>query len=208
MQSWNAHLSMTWQEYRQLLFEKAKTNWQLPVLRKIPEVLSLGDNDGVVPIDDDDWLHPNIEPFIREELGRNDLLQWTQIVNHCTATWRGITKWGLNEEHRNLVCCTSDHCIRVGALRTCSNVGRVLFGHGFVKERFTHARRLYVPETMSCYNRHFGSTSFLRSIKSIEGISPQPLTTPVPAWAKWAEPLIVWLDKTIMSLFEKQIRYL
>jgi hypothetical protein len=210
LREWNKKFPITWQKYRYNLQEKAFENWQLPILFKSNDVLSKDDNDVVIPIDDDDWIRPDIESVIRSEMKNNDLLQWTQIVNEYT-TGRYISKWGESDYQHKIVYSTSDHCLRIGCVKKLSKVdsGYCLNGHGHVKKYFSYKRRTYIPETLSCYNHHIGSHSFLVDAKNDIGKIKKSARTihEIPEWASWAEPLIRWLDQETLNVVDDRYKF-
>lgn len=197
LREWNKSFPVTWQKYRQSLQDKSFENWKIPILFNINDVLNKNDEDVVIPIDDDDWLHPNIDSIIKSEMRNNDLLQWTQIINEYTIG-RSVSKWGKADWQRKIGHCTSDHCLRIGCLKNFSrnDCDHCLNGHGNVWMSFLYKRRMYIPEILSCYNHHIGSHSFLIKIKSIEEIriAVNQISDNIPNWTTWAEPMIKWLD--------------
>ena len=210
IREWNKRFVTTWQAYRYSLQQKAFENWNLPVLFNENDVLQKDDNDVVIPIDDDDWLHPDIESVIRSEMRDNDLLQWTQIVNEYT-TGRHISKWGDTDYQHKITYSTSDHCLRIGRVKKLSrnDASFCLNGHGHVRKYFYYTRKMYIPEMLSCYNHHIGSHSFLASKINIEKVrNMAQCIYEVPKWASWAEPLIMWLDRESLNVVNHSFKCL
>jgi len=72
-----------------------------------------------------------------------------------------------------------------------------------------YSRRAYIPECLSCYNRHIGSYSKLIGVKSLEEIIRSTDTIKkIPEWASWAEDLINWLDELTKQTVHGQIKHL
>lgn len=200
---WNQNCSISWQDYRNQIKAKALSTWNLPIVEEL-DVLKLNNEDAIIPIDDDDWLHSDIGLFVESEIGKNDVLQWTQIVN-CSAKSRGIHKWDFSKS----VFCTSDHALRIGKLRELDreSKSKVLKGHDQVQHKLFYSRRIYVPECMSCYNWHPGSHSCLTFANFNElGIMKKYKRGKIPKWAMWAKSHINWLDDLIDSVEAKEIK--
>ncbi len=195
---WNDQFHLTWQEYRRQVKEVAQSCMpNIHVIDVFEELMDKKDEDVVVPIDDDDYLHPDIEKFIHCEMKDNDFLQWTQVANLYKP--RCITKWnGTN-------CSSSDHCLRIGHLRKIKNAEISLHGHCNVLSDFRFSRRIYVPEVMSCWNWHVGSISVFRALRregvGVEGLTPliQKIET-VPDYAEYFEPMIRKVDDISLRL--------
>lgn len=209
LHQWNSEFSMTWQMYRFYLQKKAFESWgSIPILHNKNDVISKNDEDVIIPIDDDDWLHPDIVPFIQSEIKNNTVLQWTQILNAYDISNRYINKWGLTDYQRKAVHGTSDHCLRIGYLKKLNTqeLNTSLLGHGHVWRAFLHTRRQYVPETMSCYNHHMGSYSFLINTNNLNDCKKRvEFINSIPEWSLWAESNIHWLDKLSHQVIQKDI---
>lgn len=133
IKEWNKKLAMTWQLFRYELQQKAFESWDkagLTILMNKSQVESKNDEDVVVPFDDDDWVHPDIVSFIKTEMRDCACLHWLEAINSYYVGARQIFKWGTTEFQRKTMYCTSDHALRIGALRKLDNEawGRTMYG--------------------------------------------------------------------------------
>lgn len=209
---WNQFF-YTWQEFREIISKKSideLNDLNMPILTTVDEVLKLSDDDVVVPIDDDDWFHPNIEDYIKSEMKDYEILQWTQIVNHCLDE-RFIRMWGATDWAKSVFFCTSDHCFKVGYLKSLpkKDVELILQKHWIVKDVSFYCKRIYLPECMSCYNHHIGSHTIIDenpekilNIKNYEHISE------IPKYAEWAKDNILWLDELTKKTTSQKLKFI
>lgn len=201
LQEWNERLATTWQAFRFELQQKALESWAkagISILRNRSQVEEKNDEDVVVPIDDDDWVHPDFVSFVKTEMKDNGCLQWTQALNTYFPSHRVITQWGLTDYQRKTVHSTSDHGLRISILRHLDNDtwGKTMHGHGNVWKQSLFTRRMYVPEAMTCYNHHIGSHSFLVETKSLDELLKRVgFIQEIPNWASAYEDNIHWLDR-------------
>jgi len=197
LEDWNKKYQNSWQKFRYRLKEKATEICPVQVISKYSDVHKLNNNDIVIPMDDDDWLHPEISDFINSEMGDSiDVLQWQQICNSYINI-RSLSYWGQDSFQRSMIYCTSDHCIKAGFLKKLSQheLHLLLQNHKYLLRKLYEAKRLYVPEPMSCYNQHIGSYTCLIRCKDVSNLASWvvPLKHPIDKKALWASSLIEWL---------------
>lgn len=155
---WNRHyFNLTYREYRHELQQIANDNL-LDV-----ENATIGDpveGEWCLPIDDDDWLSPNIINELTNSIHNNDKYYW-----NSTEMYKGQISDGIN--HWVLYCKTNNYCFIYD-----KEINSVFKNHGAADKEFSSSlnKPAYINKKLSFINRSVGSAScFLgKELESID----------------------------------------
>lgn len=187
---WDRLYTVSYFSYRLAIQRIAFDSWKIPWFFEPVEsfVADLRDEDLVLPVDDDDWFHPDLGSILECENG--DFVFWDEIVNQ-TAYKADLHSWfGCHT-----TMCSNNYALRGRLLKKLPQAQRdyVLMGHANVLKVMASARVAVkkIPLHLSCYNWHPGSVSVLRR-SSTEGkmasLLPVRLHQRVRPEFQWIEP--------------------
>ena len=201
---WKRHINPNYFEYRAKLKDIAMSQWTLPWFDYNDNFLeNLNDDDIVVPIEDDDWFHPDIEKFLIKNSKNYDYGCWNAIVNNTS------NEFNIHDWHRfHDEICTNSYSFRVSFLRSQNQelVNDLIKNH-YTTLNIAKSMNLKIMDCrdsiMSVYNRHPGSHSILNHIVREEGffsLFPKNKPMAVPHCYKWAASGIELVRDLICSL--------
>lgn len=193
---WGNQLQMSWYQYRAALKKICTSCWSLPVVYDWSE---LKDNDFVVPMDDDDFPHPQLSELIESEIKNYDTC-WFNVTTHEMHKVHM-----LHEVQHQLPMM---YCLKVGTLRKLPYNDAIDLVHGhIVYEKLVNKHQLkairFTRQSMGLFHRHLGSHSILRLFEGeqIETLIPRvfhpiPLDWYTPQCAEVID-LVKGLRKTV-----------
>lgn len=204
---WEKKFSFDFLEYRRRIKQIAMDNWGDRKVyvedwkRLIQEV---EDDDIVVPIDDDDWLHPQLEAYLYPHFEHFDCVMWDQV----TYNTRDFGARRRHEYHDKLG--SNNYALTGRLLRQAE----ALYSHRMYAKKFLkfHGRVTYALSAMqcnymvlnspllSCYNWHIGSASVLVNV-GVTVSKPKYLT--LDEECQWIEPWMNQFNSCLFDLFYK-----
>lgn len=201
--NWEKFVSIKYNKYRSILKKIAMSKWTLPWVSYDSNFLEkLDEEDILVPIDDDDWMHPDFEDFIIKNSKGSEFGFWDKVVNQ-TASNFNIHTW--NDFHKYIG--SNNYFFKVSFLKS----------QGIEKTKSlikNHHTTLYVAKSMnlkimdkkniimSLYNVHPGSFSVLNhtGFNNFFSLFPKNIPPKVPVWYEWAKEGIEEIRELILSL--------
>lgn len=191
---WDRIFTYPYFKYRQAIREVAFDNWRLP-WRSIPVrqfLQTVGDDELVLPVDDDDWFHPELEFYLRS-CGA-DFVYWGDIVNQ-TCLYASVHSW--YSCHQTM--CSNNYAVRGHVLKSLAyrDAHYVLCGHSQVLDVMQSAGvdiESWPQRFLSCYNWHPGSVSALTgdqlaiTERDMPRLLPKNLMTTLPPEFEWIQP--------------------
>lgn len=199
---WNKICRTTWAEYRAKIKEIATSLWNLPHITG-DAYLDLNDDDVLVPIDDDDWCHPDLPFFLSQNASRYEFGCWNTIVN-STAFGFNFHIWG--NHHKKI--CSNGYFFKIAALK---KIGpkmslNVLHNHAQTLE-ISKKLQLKImdrrDQVFSLYNWHPGSISVISQIKNpsdLKRLFPKGKIKPIPENHMWIKPGVARVESLLQSL--------
>lgn len=113
---WQKYVTPNYFEYRIKLKKIAMSQWNLPWLEYSENFLdNLDDDDLIVPVDDDDWFHPEFEKFLIKNSKNFDFGYWGAIVNQTSNNYN-IHEWYKFNDY----VCSNSYFLKVSFLRSQS----------------------------------------------------------------------------------------
>lgn len=201
---WQKYITPKYFEYRQILKDIAINQWSLPWFAYCDNYIEhLNDEDIIVPVDDDDWFHPDLENFLVENSKNCDFGYWDAIVNQTVNNFN-IHTWHSCHDY----VCSNTYFFRVSFLRSQkSELGKKLIKDHFVALKTAKEMGLKIMDKkdsiMSVYNRHPGSYSILDYIRYENvflSLFSKKEIPPIPDFCKWATGGINLVRDLICSL--------
>ena len=199
---WNKICKTPWTEYRCKIKEIATSLWNVPHILG-DAYLDLNDDDILIPIDDDDWCHPDLPFFLSQNAGSYDYGCWNTIVNN-TAFGFNFHIWG--NHHKKI--CTNAYFFKISALKKIGSkmATNVLHNHSQTLEI---AKKLEFKimdrrdQVFSLYNWHPGSIAVLSQIKEpndLRRLFPKGKMKPIPENHMWIKPGVARFEAVLESL--------
>ena len=198
---WNHWCSLSWFEYRQRLKEicfGAIESLEIPLLyfgmKGSQQAISvMEDDDFVVPTDDDDFFHPDIEQFVLDN-SDCDVLLWDSVVN------QSVCHYGLHKYSKfHSIAGTNSYALRGSYLKHKTEAS--MTKHGAVIEQAkklkANIKDLRQTHEMSCYNWHPGSMSAINAFRDyldFPKLFPRNKPLSLPSHWQWLEP---WYGQVI-----------
>lgn len=196
---WNKAFTIDWMSYRLGMKEIATSAWRLPVVR---DISGLADDDYVLPIDDDDWHHPDVESFLADK--HQDVIWWESVVNFVMRQ-AGVWNEHVVTTHSMRYPASSGYALRVSVLRNNPNSSTLLGGHHMVAKLVDMSRltMLKTERQLAVYTRHPGSILSLRlPWRNIRQLIPRSYID-APEWALWMEPQFSQVKCLVKSLLPR-----
>lgn len=203
---WDSRFHIRYFRYRSQVKDIALSQWSLPYVMEIPE--DIGDDDWLVPSDDDDWFNPDLSDFLKHQ--KEEYVYWDSLVNMTSVKFR-LHKWF--DVHN--VIGSNNYAIKGSLIKRANEDQKFTLLHNH-PESINAARLLgaevgeHKDKIFSCYNHHPGSLSVLQRTFEmsgmIKGVLPRDKPRRIPEWMKWIEPEYKDLLKVVGDL--KQIEML
>lgn len=206
---WNRTFPVTYFQYRQRLKEIAEFNWSrltdIDLVIRHPELISLLerlDEFLVLPVDDDDWFHPQIARTLQARCGtETDALHWTSGAYDSVPRQRQFGKgWGrLRFWEAAGTFATNNYAITRRGFARCAAGERkgILVYHGMAGRIFHQPkfRRMFFEEPLSITNKSLAATTNLGVIESRSDLlrnvpDLHERTTEIPTSLVWAREYI------------------
>jgi hypothetical protein len=196
-------------EFRYNLNKIVATAWKHPILANnlhdidFTELRSaIKEDDWILPTDDDDYFHPNIEEFLEQNCKNYEIAQWDVIYNNANILHK-VESW---EKHHDFTCSNA-YAIRGSVFFKLDDkeLIRLLVDHGGIIKRFLQHNLSFVKfpnHQMGVYNFHSGSLSFImnHSLKKEWPNSPKKNSIKLkPEW-EWANPQLTQVANLVKSL--------
>jgi hypothetical protein len=196
-------------EFRYNLNQIVMTAWKHPIIAKnlhnvdLKELrATIKEDDWILPTDDDDYFHPKIEEFLKENCDNYEIAQWDVICNHINTS-RHVQSWTKYQDYP----CSNAYAIRgsVVAKLNDNELKRLLCDHGGIMQRFLQHNLSFIKfpnHQMAVYNFHSGSLSFIMNheVKKEWANSCQKNSVKLkPEW-EWANPQLTQIADLVKSL--------
>jgi hypothetical protein len=200
---WNEIFCIPYFEYRQHLQDVAQQNWlqirHLDAIVRDCSLVPIG-KEGVVilPVDDDDWFHPEVSGFLESQLRAKDhavTWKYSHYVPHAPNASRRIRGVGRRIFGSNAYAVTATYLAAIPA----SDRKNVLRSHGFSRHYFKKNETRgstwrYLHTCMSMKNHSPASISTLASCERerLERFreSMRDRTSKIPTRFEWAAPFV------------------
>lgn len=171
---WNKYISPNYFNFRAELKKEVMSLWKIPYFTPTENFLKkLDDDDIIVPVDDDDYFHPNLEQFLLENVEDNEYGHWGTIV-HTSFMDNRFFIWRKNRPELGLEkieIATNCYFFKVKALKKL-NFQQVVCLLSVHHDSLLKAKKMKLKimnkenHLMSVYNRHPASHSILRHLDS------------------------------------------
>jgi hypothetical protein len=196
-------------EFRHSLNQIVMTAWKQPIIAKnlhsidLRELRStIKEDDWILPTDDDDYFHPNIEEFLKENCDNYEIAQWDVICNNINI-FHEVESW----TKYNDFPCSNAYAIRGSVVPKLDDkeLIRLFVDHGGIMKRFLHHNLSFIKfphHQMAVYNFHSGSLSFIMNhsvTKDWQNSTQQNLVKLKPEW-EWANPQLTQITNLVKSL--------
>lgn len=190
---WELGCGMSWFTFRERIKWIALDSWKIPFVFTDHEAVLrvIRDDDILIPTDDDDWYSPDLEGFLRENVGDAEFGYWNPIVFQ-TAFDTNFHEW--KRCHHEVCSCA--YFVRGSLLRRLDygNRREILLGH--VKAPGIAVANGAAPVEwpkahLSVYNWHLGSISAIHSCQTLERLDTIFPTKPIPPLhgaVEWCRP--------------------
>lgn len=184
---WNKAFAIDYFEFRARLKEIAISNWRLPFITGPIEKLfhKLDDNQLILPVDDDDWFHPDLKEILQDK--KEEFIYWEEIENFSTFVYTaGPRSRFLKHPGSNA------YAVRVSFLKKLprNELLGMLQNHSLSLD-IANRHDASVSENLdfhySCHNRHPASASSFWDIHDyldIRKLLPRKFN-PLPFQYKW-----------------------
>lgn len=198
---WNKICKITWMEYREKFKQIATSLWSFPHLTG-DSYLNLNDEDIVVPVDDDDWHHPDLCLFL-QNTKEYEYGCWNAIVN-ATAFDFNFHLW--DQYHKNI--CSNGYFFKVSVLK---KIGpelslNVLHNHSQSLEIAKKLKLKIIDKRNSIfalYNWHPGSISVLSKLtktNDFKKLFPKNNIKSIPEGQSWVKSGVERVQSLIKSI--------
>jgi hypothetical protein len=196
-------------EFRHNLNQIVMTAWNHPVIGKNVYSVDLRElratvkeDDWILPTDDDDYFHPNIEGFLKENCDNFEIAKW-DVILHNIHVVHNVESWS---KYRDLTCSNA-YAIRGSVVHKLDNweLIRLIVDHGGVPKKFLQHNLSFISHPnhqMGVYNFHSGSLSFItneRINKEWTSSSQKNSVKLNPEW-EWANPQLTQIADLVKSL--------
>lgn len=191
---WDKVSSVRWFDFRAEMKRIAMSSWKLPILFMPPDEIFklLEDDDFVIPTDDDDWYHPDLNRLITENIEDAEYAEWNpgviQTAFHCNFhDWFRC--------HKETASC--GFVIKGSLLRRMDPSKRrvLLRGHTEASRYSLECNAVmkkWEQFNWSMYNWHFGSISAIGMSRGweaeVENLFPKRKLPPLPSKYEWCRP--------------------
>ncbi len=185
---WDQKLRLPYFQYRAMIKSIAESTWRNVFTcpdEKLTEVVStFGEEDFVVPTDDDDWFGGNLYDFLNDTQS-GDYCEWSCVV-HQTINPANCHYW----DHHHNTPCSNNYAVRVRALKKLSPVAQfnMLNQHSKARKYAESMKGWNTGVIFSTYNIHPGSAHRLKSARTSEQLL-ELFSPSRPKAPEWIEPL-------------------
>lgn len=210
VKNWEKCIFPNYIDFRLSIKKIALSKWSLPYYIYDDDLIhKFNDEDIIVPIDDDDWLHPNFKEFIEENSKNYDFGFWDKLVNHTVGVFN-LHSW--YKHHSGMG--SNNYFFRIGFLKKLSleKVRKLIKDHCYVS-KFVQVNRLKIMDKkeviMSVYNQHPASYSVLKTIGHNDFISlfSKKENKEIPFCYEWTKEGINEVRNLVSSIAIKDYNY-
>lgn len=199
---WNKICSISWQEYRHRIKQVATSFWNAEQVVG-DNFLDLDDEDIVIPVDDDDWFHPDLVNFLTKHGPDYDYGCWDVVVNN-TAFNFNFELW--TKYHKNI--CSNGYFFKANILKKIDykKAMNILHNHSKTLEIAKHMGLKIMDrrdQVFALYNWHPGSISAMFQIKSIRDFKmlfPKGKMKTIPNYCTWAKDGVEKIETIIKDI--------
>jgi len=203
VEKWNNDFSVSYWDYRAKLKEIAKKSLQatgIPLLRKRELA------DIIIPIDDDDWLHPEIGIIVTELFNRHIIPESQAVCWHNSrfAVNNGEVKMDIVSGAKDILSC--GYAVRSSLPR------KHWFDHSDMKDyrsKNWSLVHIHKKHLLSMYVRHQGAVWLLKKFGPVNLPFHSKMRGDFPSPFKWCKPYAVELVDYIRSIHHNRaVRFL
>jgi hypothetical protein len=171
---WNKFIDPDYFNFREKLKKEMMGLWKIPYVTQSDNFLKkLNDDDIIVPVDDDDFFHPELEDFLLEYAKDNEYGHWGTLV-HTSFMNNRFSIWENNKKKlgsSKIEICTNCYFFKLKVLKKLNHkqVVELLSTHhnSLFKAKEMNLKIMNKENcVMSVYNRHPASHSILRHLSS------------------------------------------
>lgn len=205
---WDKCVSLSYAEYRKKCKIIGRNQMFLPTVVKYKDFANLDNDDIVLPIDEDDWHHPDLFDILKKKFnGQNyEFGCWECLLYHSVGTSKMIT---FSEYNKKGQICSNGYFFSIGALKKMKAPSEQLYpllSHLYVKD---YAKKYNLKSIdlqnhiLAQYNKHPGSITSINASCDLEHFKrffKKQESPIIPKEHAWAEPATMEFYELIQNL--------
>lgn len=181
---WERFYNIKFGDYRFFLKEIASVLLSLYSINEVKNYpIDFDDDDLIIPTDDDDWLHPNILPYLSDNTC--DIFYWNTMVFQSVTTFN-FHSWYPSHQ----MCSSNGFAIRGSALKKLKlhSQKNIILNHCsvFTDGILNNFKTKFLHDYLSVYLWNFSSSSVIRNYKPLK-VFPQNIIPLLPNCVSWAK---------------------